>query len=72
MNNSSKRKIESLKGKIEDFVDFLLADDRTKPTFDDHKVPFDRLIIEQAISENLTMLSSDRHFHKYNIKLVQN
>ncbi|SMF49930.1 type II toxin-antitoxin system VapC family toxin [Pseudobacteriovorax antillogorgiicola] len=35
------------------------------PVFDDHKDPFDRLIIAQAISENLTVVTSDDKFSRY-------
>ncbi len=34
-----------------------------------HKDPFDRLIISQAISENLTLLSKDNQMDKYKIQL---
>lgn len=30
-----------------------------------HNDPFDRLLIAQAISENLTIISADRHFSAY-------
>lgn len=30
-----------------------------------HKDPFDRLIIWQAVSQNLTLISKDREFKKY-------
>ncbi len=36
-----------------------------------HKDPFDRLIISQAIAENFTLISSDRKFDYYDIKLVK-
>ncbi len=36
-----------------------------------HRDPFDRILIAQAIIENLTILSSDRQFKKYSIKLLQ-
>lgn len=34
-----------------------------------HKDPFDRLIISQTISENLTLLSKDNQMDKYKIQL---
>ncbi len=35
-----------------------------------HKDPFDRLIISQAIIENLPIISSDRNFDNYEIKYI--
>lgn len=35
-----------------------------------HKDPFDRLLIAQAATENLTVLSSDRIFARYNVKFI--
>jgi len=35
-----------------------------------HKDPFDRLLIAQANVENFTLLSSDRVFSKYSVKLI--
>lgn len=35
-----------------------------------HKDPFDRLLIAQAISENLTLISADQHFQAYSINLL--
>lgn len=35
-----------------------------------HKDPFDRLIISQAISEKLNVISVDENFKNYNISLV--
>ena len=35
------------------------------PNVEGHTDPSDRLIIAQAISENLTILSSDQQFPKY-------
>jgi PIN domain nuclease of toxin-antitoxin system len=37
----------------------------TVPTFDEHKDPFDKLIIATAISENLTVISADEKFKFY-------
>jgi PIN domain nuclease of toxin-antitoxin system len=34
-----------------------------------HRDPFDRLIISQAMVENLTLISSDPHFKNYPVKL---
>lgn len=35
-----------------------------------HKDPFDRLLIAQAISENLTIISADRHFGVYPVQVI--
>jgi PIN domain nuclease of toxin-antitoxin system len=35
-----------------------------------HNDPFDRLIIAQAMAENMAILTSDRAFKKYNVDLV--
>ena len=35
-----------------------------------HRDPFDRLLIAQAISENLTIISADRHFESYPVKIT--
>jgi PIN domain nuclease of toxin-antitoxin system len=35
-----------------------------------HRDPFDRLLIAQAKTEKLTLISSDRHFAAYEIKLL--
>lgn len=35
-----------------------------------HRDPFDRLIIAQAIAEQLPLISYDRHFSKYPIQLL--
>ena len=35
-----------------------------------HKDPFDRLLIAQAISENLLIISADRHFDAYSINVI--
>lgn len=35
-----------------------------------HRDPFDRLIIAQAIKENLTILTRDSNFFKYPVKIV--
>lgn len=35
-----------------------------------HKDPFDRLIISQAITENLTLISKDQTFSKYKVKQI--
>ena len=36
-----------------------------------HRDPFDRIIISQAITENMQVVSSDELFGKYNINLVK-
>ena len=35
-----------------------------------HRDPFDRLLISQAITENLTIISADQHFKSYPINVV--
>ncbi len=40
------------------------------PRFKDHKDPFDRLIIAQALEENLTVITSDKAFARYSVKLI--
>ena len=35
-----------------------------------HRDPFDRLLIAQAISEKLTIISADSVFSEYNVKLL--
>lgn len=40
------------------------------PKFDYHKDPFDRLLIAQAISEQLTIISADRHFSDYPVPVI--
>ena len=35
-----------------------------------HRDPFDRLLIAQALTENLTLLSVDTHFAAYGVALV--
>ena len=35
-----------------------------------HRDPFDRIIIAQAISANLTILSVDQHFRSYPVKCI--
>lgn len=35
-----------------------------------HKDPFDRLIIAQALTENLTVVSCDTHFSSYKLDLL--
>ncbi|WP_419803656.1 type II toxin-antitoxin system VapC family toxin [Mucilaginibacter sp.] len=35
-----------------------------------HKDPFDRLLIAQAIAENLTLISVDQHFQAYTVNLL--
>ncbi|MGI8638337.1 MAG: type II toxin-antitoxin system VapC family toxin [Pyrinomonadaceae bacterium] len=35
-----------------------------------HKDPFDRLLISQAIVENMTLVSADANFAKYQVKLL--
>lgn len=40
------------------------------PRFKDHKDPFDRLIIAQALEENLTIVTSDAAFARYSVKIL--
>jgi len=35
-----------------------------------HKDPFDRLLIAQAITEDMSIISSDPVFHHYSVKIV--
>lgn len=35
-----------------------------------HKDPFDRLLISQAIVENMTIVSADKHFANYQVNLL--
>ena len=35
------------------------------PFFEDHRDPFDRMLIASAISENIPILTSDRQFKRY-------
>ena len=35
-----------------------------------HRDPFDRIIIAQAIHEELTIISKDRHFKQYDVELI--
>lgn len=35
-----------------------------------HRDPFDRLLIAQAIEENLAILTDDAHFRRYPVKTV--
>ena len=35
-----------------------------------HKDPFDRLLIAQATTENMSLVSADRHFSSYQVSLL--
>jgi PIN domain nuclease of toxin-antitoxin system len=35
-----------------------------------HRDPFDRMIIAQAISENMTVMTHDSHFRMYGVNLI--
>lgn len=71
-----------IKGKFEDLSIFINdnAIDLFPVTFDHlktlmhleyhHRDPFDRLIIAQAISENLTLASKEETFKKYPVRLI--
>ena len=43
---------------------------RTLPRFPDHGDPFDRLIICQALYDNIPVITSDRKFERYNINVI--
>lgn len=36
-----------------------------------HKDPFDRLLIAQAITEGMTIISADRHFQDYPLSVIR-
>lgn len=36
-----------------------------------HKDPFDRLLIAQALHEELTLITSDQHIHTYNVPVLR-
>jgi PIN domain nuclease of toxin-antitoxin system len=36
-----------------------------------HRDPFDRIIISQAITENMQLISSDEFFSKYQVRLIK-
>ncbi len=40
------------------------------PFFDDHRDPFDHLLIAQAMDENLAVVSDDRNFPRYPITVI--
>ena len=42
----------------------------TLPKVEGHGDPFDLLIIAQALTENLPVLTSDRQFHRYGVNVV--
>jgi PIN domain nuclease of toxin-antitoxin system len=35
-----------------------------------HRDPFDRMLIAQAVSEQMTLLTADRVFQKYRVDLI--
>ncbi|MFH0921457.1 MAG: hypothetical protein V1913_13990 [Fibrobacterota bacterium] len=35
-----------------------------------HRDPFDRLLVAQALSEKMTLLTADEFIHKYHIRTV--
>jgi PIN domain nuclease of toxin-antitoxin system len=43
---------------------------RTLPLFPDHKDPFDRLLVAQALEEGLEIATPDPHFARYGVKVV--
>lgn len=47
-------------------IEFMHLDELTHLAwFENHRDPFDRLLVAQAISEDLTMISSDQRFTNY-------
>ncbi len=40
------------------------------PFFDDHRDPFDHLLIAQAMAENLTVISDDWNFPRYPVTII--
>ncbi len=71
-----------LKSKFDDISNFLLENDIEILAIDfghiqrllkldfHHRDPFDRIIIAQGISENLTILTKDEIFSKYGAKVL--
>ena len=43
---------------------------KVMPFIDDHRDPFDRMLIAQSMVEGLTLLSSDRRFTEYQVSVV--
>lgn len=43
---------------------------KAMPFIDDHRDPFDRMLIAQSMVEGLTLLSSDRRFTEYQVSVV--
>ena len=37
---------------------------------DHHRDPFDRMLIAQTLSEQMTLLTAGRVFHKYKVELI--
>ena len=35
-----------------------------------HGDPFDRIIISQSLTENMTIIGKDRHFDKYGVNII--
>lgn len=63
LNKLVKNKFE----KIEVKMNHVLANHKLKNI---HNDPFDRILISQAQSENLTIITSDKKFKKYKVKLL--
>ena len=62
----------TLKKEVEDFLSITADHLNTLLTLPlHHKDPFDRLIIAQAVSENLTLVSADQHFRSYSANLIE-
>jgi PIN domain nuclease of toxin-antitoxin system len=41
------------------------------PVFDDHRDPFDHLLIAQAITEDLVLMSEDRNAPRYPVSVIK-
>ena len=77
----SLKKIE-LKGAFSDIADFIASNEiEVLPiTFDHvqrllhlkfyHRDPFDRIIIAQSLTENLTVITKDDIFRQYNVSII--
>ena len=51
--------------KIEQVTTKHLSELASLPIYDDHRDPNDRMIIAQAISDKVSLISSDRKFSRY-------
>lgn len=55
--------------KILDLNVFSVLNTRNLPLY--HQDPFDRMLISQAIENNLTIITTDSKFSQYEVQLVQ-